>query len=178
MKNVVLIFKKISTFIENVETHFITLFTLIMGLIIILDVAFRNLGFQGFAWVEEFGRFMLVVTTIIGCSVAVKSKGHMVMDALYNALPTRWAYAIKAIAYAICSALYLYLSYFSYNWMLKQQLMRKTMQSIQFPAWIMWLFIVYGIFTMGSRYLVQTVKCIIQAVKGESTFTEMNTKEN
>ncbi len=163
---------------EEIETNFITIFTLVMGAIIMVDVVLRNSGAQGIAWVEEFGRFMLVVTTVMGCSIAVKSNGHMVMDSLYNALPPRWAYSVKAVAYAICSVLYLYMGYYSYMWMLKQEAMNKTMQSCQFPAWIMWAFVVYGITSMGLRYIVQTVKCVISAMKDARTFTEMNIKEN
>ena len=44
----------------DIETQFITLFTIVMGAIIMVDVVFRNLGMQGISWVEEFGRFMLV----------------------------------------------------------------------------------------------------------------------
>lgn len=61
----------------DIETQFITLFTIVMGAIIMVDVVFRNLGMQGISWVEEFGRFMLVATTLLGCSIAVRSNGHM-----------------------------------------------------------------------------------------------------
>ncbi|MGI6686767.1 MAG: TRAP transporter small permease [Christensenellales bacterium] len=171
-------FQKLSRVLERIEGHFITIFTLVMGAIILIDVALRNLGMQGFAWVEEFGRFMLVTTTIMGCSIAAKHNGHMVMDAVFNLLPARWAYYVKSLAYALSSVLYLYLSYYSYNWMIKQQLMKKTMQSIQFPAWIMWLFVTYGVLSMGIRYFNQTIKCLNLAIKGDSEFSEMNIKEN
>lgn len=93
----------------DIETQFITLFTIVMGAIIMVDVVFRNLGMQGISWVEEFGRFMLVATTLLGCSIAVRSNGHMLMDVLYTVLPVRVSYVLKSIAYAVCCAMYLYI---------------------------------------------------------------------
>ena len=161
----------------DIETQFITLFTIVMGAIIMVDVVFRNLGMQGISWVEEFGRFMLVATTLLGCSIAVRSNGHMLMDVLYTVLPVRVSYVLKSIAYAVCCAMYLYIGYYSYGWMMKQRLIGKTMQSCQFPAWIMWIFVVYGFATMGLRYGVQVIKCILAVIHHKDTFTDLKTKE-
>lgn len=177
MKNSMTKLNKVLDVWADLETQFITIFTIVMGGIIMVDVVFRNLGMQGIAWVEEFGRFMLVVTTIMGCSIAVRSNGHMLMDVLYTVIPARAAFVLKAIAYAVCSVMYLYIGYYSWGWMLKQKLIGKTMQSCQFPAWIMWIFVTYGFLTMGLRYVVQVIKCVLAIIHKEDTFTDLNTKE-
>ena len=120
---------------------------------------------------------MLVTTTLIGCSVAVKSDGHMEMDALYTVLKPRTACILKAIVYLFCSGFYIYLGYYSVQWMIKLHDIGKVMESVGFPSYVMWIFVSIGIITMGFRYLIQFKNCIVKLKSGVQKFTEMNTKE-
>lgn len=99
MKALKSILQKISAAYCWVELNFIAAFTMIVGVLIIYDVVVRNLGIQGFQWMEELGRATLVITTIIGCSHAARENGHMVMDTLYQILPPRVAYLISGVLY-------------------------------------------------------------------------------
>jgi len=169
--------RKLVALYNNVESFYMTVFTLLIGALVILEVIMRTMGFQGIQWLEEMGRFMLVTTTLIGCSVAVKSNGHMIMDVLYNLLGPRAAYACKALVNLICGCFYLYLGYYAAGWMLKLKKIGKMMESIQFPSYVMWVIVSIAVGTMGFRYLVQCKNCIVKACRGAEAFTEMNTKE-
>ncbi len=161
-----------------VELNFIATFTMIIGFLVIYDVVVRNLGIQGFQWMEEIGRASLVVTTIIGSSHAARENGHMVMDALYQVLPPRVAYAFKAVAYCVSGMLYGYMGYYAVNWCMKLYKMKKSMESVKFPAYVMWIFVCIGMVTMGIRYFIEMGKCARDAAIGKQEFTEVNTKEN
>lgn len=171
------ILRRFGKLYANLENLYMVIFTLLIGALIIFEVIVRAMGLQGIAWLEEMGRFMLVTTTLIGCSVAVKSNGHMIMDVLYNLLKPRAAYAFKAFVNLLCGIFYLYLGYYSILWMLKLRKIGKMMESIRFPSYVMWIIVALAVLTMGFRYLIQCKNCILKIRRGEEQFTEMNTKE-
>lgn len=177
MKTLKTIWNRFVSLYNEIELNFITAFTFIVGILIIYDVTVRALGIQGFQWMEELGRATLVVTTAIGCSHAVRENGHMVMDTLYQILPARAAYALKSVAYFISGVLYSYMGYYAILWCRKLFKMHKTMESVQFPAGVMWIFVCVAFCTMGLRYFIETGKCIRNAIAGDREFTEVNTKE-
>lgn len=178
MKALKKVYEKFSAVYCWIELNFIAAFTIIVGALIIYDVVTRNLGIQGFQWMEELGRATLVITTTIGCSHAARENGHMVMDTLYQVLPTRAAYALKAVAYLICAVLYCYIGYYAVDWCMTLYRIKKSMESVNFPAYVMWVFVSIGMVTMGIRYFIETGKCIRDAAVGKKEFTEVNTKEN
>ena len=102
----------------------------------------------------------------------------MVMDTLYQILPPRVAYALKGVAYLISGVLYGYIGYYAVDWCMKLYKMKKSMESVNFPAYVMWIFVCVGMLTMGLRYFIESGKCARNAVTGKQEFTEVNTKEN
>lgn len=87
--------KRVFDGIESFERNFITVFTLGVGAIILYEIVVRNLGLQGLKWIDELGRVMLITTTLIGSSLAVKHKGHMIMDVLYSVIGDRSAMVLR-----------------------------------------------------------------------------------
>lgn len=146
---------------ENFERHFLTIFTLGVGVIILYEIVIRNLGLQGLKWIDELGRIMLITTTLIGSSVAVKHKGHMIMDVLYSVVGDRPAALLRSLTYVIAGAFYLYLSIYSIEWTMRLMRLGRTMQTINLPAYIAWIAISFAIATMGLRYLVAAVKELV-----------------
>lgn len=169
--------QRCSTFYNSLEQNFLIIFTLTIGALIIIEVVMRACGMQGFKWLEEMGRFMLVTTTLIGCSLAVKDNGHMLMDVLYTVLKPTMAYAFKSLVNLFCGAFYLYLGYYALQWTLKLYNIGKSMESIRFPSYIMWIFVCVGVITMGFRYLVQFKNSVMKTKNHVQEFNEMNTKE-
>ncbi len=165
-------YNRFSDIVSTIEEYFITILTLAFGLILIYNLALRALKIQGLIWNEEFSRYMLVITTLIGCSIAVKNKGHMVMDTLVTALPIRIGHVLRAIGYLICSVLYLYLGIYAYKWTGKLIAMNRKSESINIPLWPVWVFVTYAILTMGWRYFVQMLKSISAASRGEKIISE------
>lgn len=166
------IWKTWSRFYNALELNFLTIFTLLTGGLIIVEVIIRALGMQGFRWMEELGRFMLVTTTLIGSSHAVNTNGHMVMDALYGVLPVKVANALRSLAHLICAVLYLYLGVYATQWMFSLVKIGKKMESIRFPAYVMWIFVSLALVTMGIRYIFQFVKSVRKTITGEVELSE------
>lgn len=52
------------------------------GALIMIQIVVRMFGMTGITWLEEFSRYMFIISVFIGCSRAVETNGHMVMDML------------------------------------------------------------------------------------------------
>ncbi len=160
--------------IEKAEKHFITVMTLVCGLILLYNLILRALNIQGLTWIEEFSRYMLVITTLMGCSIAVKHKGHMVMDTLVAVLPVRIGQTIQGLGYLLCGTMYVYLGVYAWRWTERLIAMNKNVESVDFPLWVIWVCATYAILTMGLRYLVQTAKAFARAMRGEAIVSEQD----
>jgi len=169
---VILAYRKFSSMVEFIETYFITIMTLVFGVFILYNILLRALNIRGLFWIEEYSRYMLVITTLIGCSIAVKSKGHMVMDTLVTALPVRFGHLLRALGYLLCGIMYLYLGVYAWQWTGKLILMKKTVESGSLPLWPIWVFVTYALLTMGIRYVIETGSSLVSAVRGEAIISE------
>lgn len=168
------VYMKFSNFTESIESYFITIMTLVFGMIILYNMVIRAFNIQGLSWIEEYSRYMLVVTTLIGCSIAVKHKGHMVMDTLVTALPVRFGHMLRALGYLLCGVLYLYLGVYAFKWTSKLIIIKKTVESGTLPLWPVWLFVTYAVLTMGLRYMIETGSSLLSAAKGEAIVSEQD----
>lgn len=166
-KNFFEVYRKFSAMTELVESHFITIMTLVFGLLILYSLTVRAFNIRGFVWIEEFSRYMLVITTLIGCSIAVKQKGHLVMDSLVSALPPRLGHTIKGLGYLLCGVLYLYLGIYAWQWTGRLIAMKRTVEVNSFPLWPVWVFVTYATLVMGVRYVIETGHSLASAAKGE-----------
>ena len=169
------VFDKACWLLNWVEMNFLIFFTSFIGLYIILEIILRVLHIQGSRWIEELSRMMLVTTTLVGSSVAVKSKGHMGMTVLINILPDKFANVVEIISNLICGAAFLFITYHSVDWTINLYKLGRTMESINVPIWPFWVVISFAYFTTGVRFLLEIRKNVLGIMKG--TYKEADLKE-
>ena len=149
-----------------VEMNFLIFFTSFIGLFIMVEIVLRIFNVQGSRWIEELSRMMLVTTTLVGSSVAVKSKGHMAMSALINALPSKFANGLEILSNLICGAAFLYISYYSVIWTVNLYTVKRMMDSVSVPIWPFWAIISFAFITTGVRFLLQIKNNVADIKKG------------
>ncbi len=154
------IFRKGEAIFNWCEMNFLIFFTAFIGIYIIIEIIFRIFGLQGSRWIEELARLMLVTTTFVGSSVAVKSKSHVGMTALVDALPSRWGNVLEIVSNLLCGATFLALAYFAGKWTVSLFKIKRTMDSVSFPLWPFWVVIALAFFTTGVRFLLEIVKVV------------------
>lgn len=145
---------------EFIEMNYLIFFTSFIGILIMVEIVLRLLGLQGLRWIEEFGRMMLVTTTLVGSSIAVKSKGHMAMDALINCLPPKAANLLEIVVDLLGGAGFIWLGVVSFQWTAVLKATHRTMESIPLEFWWFWVIISIAFLTTGVRFLLQIVKNI------------------
>lgn len=149
---------------EFIEINFIVWFTMIIGVMILVEIGLRAFQIQGSRWIEEVSRYMLVTTTFLGSSIAVTQKGHMTMSALVNALPHKWSNILEILTNAIGGVGFLYIGVVSFQWTGKLIQTGKLFESVSVPMWYLWAVLSVAFFTTGLRFLAQIIKNV-QAIR-------------
>lgn len=112
---------------------------LIGGLIVIVvaDVAFRNLGLRPLAWAVNSSEFLLLYITFLSMPWLVRTKGHVFVDFLRVALPRHARLVLSRIVYAGCIALCLYLGWVALDSLILA-IQRGTyeMRTFDIPKWM------------------------------------------
>lgn len=83
-RSVLRLVDKVLSFIED-WILFLTVFSAMVALFV--NVATRYLMTYTMTWPEEFVRQVIMVTTFVGCAVAVRNRALIRIDALPNLLP-------------------------------------------------------------------------------------------
>lgn len=129
------------------------------GVLIMIQIVVRAFGFTGITWLEEFSRYMFIISTFIGCSQAVKNNEHMVMDMLYNVLPARVGQLLQCIVHLMMALFAAVLTKGAWDYMFKLRkvgTMAETMAN--FPKWVLWIPLTICLATMTIRYLINVYK--------------------
>jgi C4-dicarboxylate transporter, DctQ subunit len=156
IKKILDIFDRILTFFEEW-----TLFaTVVVALIALFVNVVLRYGFNySLAWSEELVRHVIVFTTFIGCSAAVKNKSTIKIDALVQLVPwlkTPLSY-FSHLATLIFSIMMLY-----YGWLTaaRQAQMNQKTIILQIPK--VYLYAILPI--MGGMMLIRTIQLLYQDV--------------
>lgn len=162
----------------RVELIFMCAFTLYIAFDVVLGIVLRILDMQTLKFSEELGRVMLITTTMVGSSMAVRTDGHMAMDTIYHFVSEKTGQYIKTVVYILCSVFWILMSYFGLQFTIKLFQIQKTMESLPICRGYIWIFVTYGMFTMGIRYFVQfglSIKRILNGFRApESTGDDKN----
>lgn len=129
----------------------IPLFTLCT--LIVVQVITRALFDIGISWLEEFGRYVLLYSTFIGASIAIKSDEHPRMSAVLLALPHKSRQIVSICGDLLCAFIVLVLDY--YAWIqVFNVLQRGTRTStLPMPMWVIYAIFPVTLIAMFIRFL-------------------------
>lgn len=148
------VFDKILSFIEE-WTLFITVMVALLSLFV--NVVLRY-GFNySLAWSEELVREVIIYTTLIGCSAAIKNRSMIKIDALVQLIPklkiplTYFSH----FATVIFSVMMLY-----YGWLMALMQYRTHQKTIILQIPLVYLYAILPL--MGGMMLIRTLQVIYQ----------------
>lgn len=92
-----------------------------MAVLVIGNVISRYVFSHSFSWVEEASRYMMIWAALLGAGPALRVGGHIAIDTLQGALPTKGAQWLRALIVLIVAAalvvlLWLGIDYASFAW--------------------------------------------------------------
>lgn len=142
----------------KIEMFLLVSLTLIFGALNMVEIFRRMFGMASLRWMEEFSKYMLVVTTMIGSSIAVSSDGHMIMDTLVMVLPRRITLLLKSLTNLLCALFWGFFGYHSYFWLGKLIKIGSKMATVSIPVYIIWIPFCICCFTAALRGVIQAWK--------------------
>ena len=144
------------TFFENW-----TLFTTVMvGLVSLIINVILRYGFNyALAWSEELIRHIIIYTTFIGCSAAIKNRNMITIDALPQMVP-RLKVPLTYVSHLATLVYSVVISIFGYNMALLQAATHQKTIILQIP-----LVILYCVLPlMGVMMFIRTIQIIYEDV--------------
>jgi len=157
-------FDKVMTLIDKSMTFFEewTLFIAVMAalLALLVNVVLRY-GFNySLAWSEELVREVIIYTTLIGCSAAIKNRSMIKIDALIQILPS-----MKTVLnyFSNFTTLIFSVMMIHYGWLMAELQMRTNQKTIIFKIPMVFLYAVLPL--MGAMMLIRIIQVIYQDIK-------------
>ncbi|MEW6263854.1 MAG: TRAP transporter small permease [Thermodesulfobacteriota bacterium] len=139
-----------------------TLFLTVMaGLISMTANVILRYGFNhSLAWSEEFIREVIMYTTFIGCSVAIRNRNMIVIDALPQLVPILKA-PLVFITHASTLVFCAVITYLGWKMMVLQYVTKQTTVTMEIPTAVLYVMLPM----MGVFMAFRTLQSLYQDVK-------------
>ena len=136
----------------------------VMMAIIVIDVALRNLGYQSSAHFFTATEYFLLLIPLLGAPWLVREKGHIYIEIVITALPTRVREALVKVIVVACIAVAAVLAWYGGAITLQDYLgNEKDVRSLDMPRWMLTIF-------MPLSFGMMTLEFLRLLVRGESPY--------
>jgi TRAP-type C4-dicarboxylate transport system permease small subunit len=163
MAKLFLILDKVLTFFEE-WTLFITVLVAMVALFI--NVVLRYGFSYSLAWSEELVREVILYTTFIGCSAAIKNRSTVRIDALVQLVP-RLKYPLGIFSYAVNLVFAGVMIYFGYLLCVLQVESAQTTLILQIPT--VYLYAILPL--MGLMMFLRVLMMLVTDIRAQSAAT-------
>jgi len=156
-------FKKVLDYLDKVLTFFEewTLFITVMVALISLFVnVILRYGFNyALAWSEELVRLVIIYTTLIGCSAAIKKRSMIKIDASVQLLP-KLKYPLTYFSNLVMLIFSIMMMY--YGWLMAALQVQTEQTTIVMQMPLVYLYAILPL--MGGMMFIRTIQVIYQDV--------------
>jgi TRAP-type C4-dicarboxylate transport system permease small subunit len=156
-------FKKTLDIIDNILTFFEdwTLFITVMVVLIALfvNVILRYIINYSLAWSEELVREVIIYTTLIGCSSAVKNRSMIKVDVLLQLVP-KTKYPLMFFSHLVTIVFSLMMIIYGWQVVVQQAMTSQKTIILQVPLVILYVWMPM----MGIMMLLRTIHVFYQDV--------------
>lgn len=112
----------------------------VMILIVVSDVAIRNLGLRPLSWGVSASEYILLYAAFLPMPWLVRNKGHVFVEFLRNILGPRGRVFLEKLVYAVCVLLCLYLGTIALTTFIEVlQSGDYETRSFDMPKWVVFL---------------------------------------
>ncbi len=134
-----------------------------MALIIFANVVLRYTTNQSIEWAEEVARYLMVWLTFVGAGPVLRYGGHIAVDNLQDALPSRVAVAIRVLIAALLFGFFGFMVWFGISYVLRAQFQMTPTTQVSM-GWV------YAAMPVGGVLLILHLALIVRSYLGERRF--------
>lgn len=157
----------VDSIIDFIETWFIIFSVVLMLFFSFLQVILRNIFSSGIPGTDELLRHMVFWTGLAGASLLTKEGRHIKIDVLARALPPRIEIFRAVLIDIVCTLLSFILFKTSLQFISIEREFGEsaTLFIFHVPIWTLQLVIPLTFFMMSFRYILRTIKTIVEYFK-------------
>lgn len=157
----------VDSIIDFIETWFIIFSVVLMLFFSFLQVILRNIFSSGIPGTDELLRHMVFWTGLAGASLLTKEGRHIKIDVLARALPPRIEIFRAMLIDIVCTLLSFILFKTSLQFISIEREFGEsaTLFIFHVPIWTLQLVIPLTFFMMSFRYILRTIKTIVEYFK-------------
>lgn len=145
--------KKIRKFEELIISYGI----IVMSIVLVANVFSRVFLNSSIQAAEEIGQILIVMVTFIGISYAARMGKHITMSAIIDSIPRRFKKIYIYFTSSVSTVLLWWLGYLGTLYVNRIMGSGRITSSLQFPMWILYIFVPLGFFLASLQYLVTIV---------------------
>ncbi len=142
--------KKIRKFEELIISYGI----IIMSIVLVSNVFSRVIFNNSIQAAEEIGQILIVTITFLGISYAARMGKHITMSALIDSIPRRFKKPYIYFTSSVSTVLLWWLGYLGVLYVNRIMGSGRITPSLQFPMWILYIFVPIGFLLASLQYLV------------------------
>lgn len=157
----------VDSIIDFIETWFIIFSVVLMLFFSFLQVILRNIFSSGIPGTDELLRHMVFWTGLAGASLLTKEGRHIKIDVLARALPPRIEIFRAVLIDIVCTLVSFILFKTSLQFISIEREFGEsaTLFIFHVPIWTLQLVIPLTFFMMSFRYILRTIKTIVEYFK-------------
>jgi TRAP-type C4-dicarboxylate transport system permease small subunit len=143
--------------IRKFEEFLISYGIIIMSIVLVTNVFSRVFLNSSIQAAEEIGQILIVMVTFIGVSYAARMGKHITMSALIDSIPRKFKKLYIYFTSSVSTVLLWWLGYLGAVYVMRIMGSGRITPSLQFPMWILYIFVPLGFFLASLQYLVTII---------------------
>ena len=140
--------------LTKVETWFVFVVFFFATVSTVINIISRKLFGVSFNWIDELSRYIMLITTCIGMSVAISQDGHPRMDLLHRTLKGNARKVIVLIADVILAVTMIVGAYFAIQQGIKTYVNGANTSTLPLKLWVFFMFIPLGFTGAAVRSII------------------------
>ncbi len=130
-----------------------------LALLLIVNVIARTF-FKSLYYAEEISEFLVVFTTFVGVSYAVRRARHIRMGAIFDALPYGAQKTMIFVIAAVSGAVMLIMAGLSFRYLLHARMQGHLTPALRLPYWLFLIIVPLSFLSAGMQYIRTILKNI------------------
>ena len=159
------VLKKIYKVFSEAEKYFIFVIFFFATVFVVINVLGRKLLGFSFNWLEELNRYILVICSFVGASIAVTMKSHARMDSVISLLKGRLRPVVEAFSSLIYAVFLAFMAYYAFKQLGTMVKLSAMTATLKVPVYIFFAFIPIGLTGMTIRTAVQFIVHVVEVAR-------------
>lgn len=146
--------EKIDSILTWIEEKILVFSILFMAIILIANVASRNLFNSSINASEEISQFLVVMVTFLGTSYAARKGRHIRMSILNDFLKGKPQKMLALFVSLVTACIMVYLAWLSFRYIRRVGTLHRVSPILQFPLHYIWSVVPVGFALTGVQYFL------------------------